>query len=359
MLAGMLLLEVTGYPALPVFAAIARACLHDWYGFGQVLRMTGLLTFTGLAVAVAFQAGLFNVGVEGQLYIGSLAIAIAAHYMHTPWADQAGSRGSVQGVICIGGLVVLAMLAAGLWAAIPGALKTRTGAHEVITTIMMNFVAYAVVNYFLRPAPGSFAAPGTLHTARLPDSLLLPRLSSLLPVFKGSSVNVALFLAPAAAAVVYFLLRFTKFGFEIRAIGKSPLAARAAGIRQGRIAAASMFLSGAIAGLVGADAVLGHKGYFEKDFSGGLGFIGIAVALLAGNHPGGVIPAALLFAVLNYGKVAAAGLAPKEIIDIMEAATIFAVAASAGIGVRWRPEPRGRETTAPQRECSPTGPVDK
>jgi len=143
--------------------------------------------------------------------------------------------------------------------------------------------------------------------------------------FEGSIVNVSLFLALAAAVIVWWLLRSTKLGYEIRAVGKNPTAARLAGISPRRVTVVSMFISGALAGLVGVAFVLGHKGYFEENFSAGLGFLAIAVALLANNHPIGVLFTALLFGILNYGKVAAASEIPKDIIEIMEAAIIFSI----------------------------------
>ena len=321
-LIGMLFLRLTGYPALPTFRAIVTQSFSDWYGFGQVLRTTTLLIFTGLAVAIAFHAGLFNIGVEGQLYIGAIALGIAGFYLRAMAPD---TLKQVPWIVWMLGAIALAMAAAGLWAMVPGILKATTGAHEVITPIMMNFVAYALINYLVRPDPASFAVPATLHTPAVPQHVRMPRLSELLPQFEGSTVNYALFVALAAAILAHLLLRYTRLGFEIRAVGKNPTAARLAGISPGRVIVFTMLLSGALGGLVGVDFVLGYKGYFEENFSAGLGFIGIAVALLANNHPIGVVFTAFLFAVLNYGKVAAAGEIPKDIIDIMEAAIIFSV----------------------------------
>jgi general nucleoside transport system permease protein len=321
-LIGMLFLWATGYPALATFRAIIEQSFEDWYGIGQVLRTTTLLIFTGLAVAFAFHAGLFNIGVEGQLYIGAIAVGIAGYYLRQMPRE---SVEQVPWALWIIGLILVAMIAAALWAAVPGVLKAATGAHEVITTIMMNFVAFALVNYLVRPDPKSFAVPATLHTPSVPQHVRMPRLSKTFEVFEGSTVNGTLFLALFAAVAAYAVLRFTRLGYEVRAVGKNPLASRLAGISPGRVCVVAMVISGAFAGLVGIDFVLGYKGYFEENFSAGLGFIGIAVALLANNHPIGVIFTAFLFAVLNYGKVAAAGEIPKDIIDIMEAGIIFAV----------------------------------
>jgi simple sugar transport system permease protein len=319
---GMALLWVTGYPALPTLEMLIRQSFQDWYGFGQMLRTTTLLIFSGLAVAIGFKTGLFNIGVEGQLYMGAMALGAAGFYVRE-WP-----RETVQAIPWIAwmfGAIILSMLAGGLWAIIPGLLKAFTGAHEVITTIMMNFIALAWINYLVRPEKGSFAVPATLHTPSVPQHVRMPRLSNLFEVFQGSTVNYTLFIALAAAVLVWILLRFSKSGFELRAVGQNPVAARLAGISPRKTIIFSMFLSGAIAGLVGVDFVLGYKGYFEEGFSAGIGFVGIAVALLANNNPIGIIFTAFLFAVLNYGKVAAGGEVPKDIIEVIQATIIFAV----------------------------------
>lgn len=331
-LVGMLFLAVTGYPVISTFRSIVKESFQDWYGIGQVLHTATMLTFTGLAVAVAFRAGLFNIGVEGQLYVGAMALGIVGYYLRSVSKE---TLQQVPWILWMFGLVSLAMLAAALYAAIPGLLKAFTGAHEVITTIMLNFVALAWINFLLRYDPQSFAVPATVRTPAYPEFLRLPRLSTWLPVFEGSVVNASLFLAIAACLAIWWMLRSTKLGYEIRAVGKNAIAARLAGISPRRITVVAMFLSGALAGLVGVAFVLGHKGYFEENFSGGLGFLGIAVALLANNNPVGVVFTALLFGVLNYGKVAAAGEIPKDIIEVMEAAIIFSVVIANRLFSRW------------------------
>lgn len=319
---GIVFLWVTGYPAVSTFKAIVTQSFSDWYGFGQVLRTTTVLTFTGLAVAFAFQAGMFNIGVEGQLYVGAIAVGIAGHYLRGVPKE---TLEQVPWIVYMLMFIGIAMLAGALWGFVPGVLKATTGAHEVITTIMMNFVALALINYLVRPHPDSYAVPATLHTASVPHYVRMPRLSAMIERFEGSTVNGALFLAMGAGVGALVLLRYTRLGYEIRAVGKNPTAARLGGVSPARLQIVAMMISGALAGLVGIDFVLGYKGYFEEHFSAGIGFLGIAVALLANNHPVGVIFTAFLFAVLNYGKVAAAGEIPKDIIEVMEAAIIFAV----------------------------------
>lgn len=328
---GAAFLKLSGYPALPVFMKILRESFGDWYGFGQVLRTTTVLIFTGLAVAIGFHAGLFNIGVEGQLYMGAVALGIGGYYARQLPGE---TLDAFPWILWMTGGILLAALCGGLWATVPGVLKAYTGAHEVITTIMMNFIALAWINYLVRPEEGSFAVPATLHTPAIPQSLRMGRLSTLLPVFKGSTVNYSLFLAIGASVATYLVLRFSRIGFEIRAVGKNPLASRLGGISPRRTIIVAMFISGGLAGLVGVDFVLGYKGWFEEGFSAGLGFVGIAVALLANNHPIGVVFTAFLFGVLNYGKVAAAGEVPTDIIEIVQAAIIFAVVLS-NQGLLW------------------------
>lgn len=333
-LVGMLFLWATGYPAVDTFKKIVAGSFQDWYGFSQVLRSATLLTFTGLAVALAFHAGLFNIGVEGQLYIGAVALGIAGYYLKQMPSE---SVEKLPWYIYLLGAMGISMLAAAFWAAIPGALKAFTGAHEVISTIMLNFVAYSLVNYLLRPGE-SFAQAGRMQTPRIPNHVRVPRVTDLLEGraestflgdmakgMQGSTLNLSLLLAVLAAVGTWALLNYTRLGFAIRAVGKNPDAARAAGISPGWVLIVGMAISGALGGLVGVEFVMGHKGYFEEGFSAGLGFLGIAVALLANNHPIGVLFTAFLFGVLNYGKVAAAGDVPKDIIEIMQAAIILSV----------------------------------
>lgn len=322
-LIGMLFLWASGYPAVETFEAIVRGAFEDSYGFGQVLQKTTVLIFTGLAVALAFHAGLFNIGVEGQLTIGALAIGIAGYYLKEEVPKDLLSQ--VPKAVWIGGLAAAGMAAAALWAGFPGALKATTGAHEVITTIMMNYIAFSLAIWFLRPEEGSFAVPATQHTPAVPRSIRMPLLSGNFESMAGSRASWTLVLAVFCAGLAWVLLYKTKWGYEVRAVGQNPYASRLAGIRPGWVAVVTMLLSGGIAGLVGVDHVLGDKGYYEYGFSGGIGFLGIAVALLANNNPIGVVFTAFLFGTLNYGKVAAAETVPKDIIEILQAAIIFSV----------------------------------
>jgi len=284
------------------------------YGFGQVLYKTTTLTFTGLAVAIGLRAGLFNIGAESQLAAGGFLAALA-------------------GLVLPVGLPALATLpiylvaaAAGgaIVGAIPGALKARFGAHEVITTIMLNFIVLALLNYLVA---AHLKVEGTLHTTEI-HAGALPRLSSMIDAFHGSAANVVLFLALATAAVVWWFLFRTRRGFELRATGLQPAAAEYGGVNVGGVWWRTMALSGALAGIGGLNYVLGYKHYYEESFASGAGFLGIAVAIVGRNHPVGVVLAAFVFATMSQGGLAVNAVVPKQIVDVLQAVVIIAVAAS-------------------------------
>jgi simple sugar transport system permease protein len=305
---GACFIAAVGRNPLEVYAAMATGVFGNAYGLGQVLFRATPLVFTGLAVAFAFRAGLFNIGAEGQLYVGAFAAAIV------------GARLAGLPAPLLLPLAILAGAAAGAaWALPPAWLKARVGAHEVINTIMMNFVAMALVQWIGH----SVFVAATVRTPEIGAGARLARLGDALPLFRGSPLNASFLLALAAAAGVAWLLWRTRFGYEVRAVGLSPGAAEAAGIDVARIRVVALCLSGALAGLVGTNFVLGYKGYFEAGFSGGVGFLGIAVALLGRNHPLGVIVAALFFAALGYGGLVINTQVPKELVEILQAIVIL------------------------------------
>jgi simple sugar transport system permease protein len=217
------------------------------------------------------------------------------------------------------------------YAAVPGFLKARFGAHEVINTIMLNFVATALVNYWGHSA----FVPETVHTPGLPASAMLPRLDALWPALRGSPVNLALVLALLAAAGTGLLLWRTSFGYELRAVGLNPAAAEYGGVRVPAVWVKAMAISGGLAALVGANFVLGYKGYFESGFTAGVGFLGIAVALLGRTHPVGVLVAALFFGALSQGGLAINLLVPKELVEILQGIVILVAIVANEIVERW------------------------
>ncbi|MDB4970701.1 MAG: putative transporter [Myxococcales bacterium] len=310
--ASALILAVGGSP-LAVYRLLAAGTWGNGYGIGQVLFKTTPLILTGLSVAVALRGGLFNIGAEGQLTVGAFLTAfVGAH------------AASLPPVVAIPLALVAGAAGGAFVAAIAGALKAWRGAHEVINTIMLNFIVRALMvglgaRLFEREQ---------IHTAPIALSARLPRLSSWLSALHGSAANASLFLAVAVALFVAWLFARTRIGFRIRAVGLSPAAAAAAGISVPRVQLGTMALSGAIAGLVGANFVLGYKYYYEDGFSGGIGYIGIAVAVLGRARPLGVVLAALVFGTLSQGGLAVNAVVPKEIVDVLTAVIIFAVAAA-------------------------------
>jgi len=272
---------------------------------------------TGLAVALGFRCGLFNIGVEGQFFMGALASAWVGYtftglpwFVHLPLAILAGAVGGA------------------IWGAIPGYLKAKTGAHEVVNTIMMNYIAFSLSNWLLN---GPMKAVGYRPiTPQIEPTAALPRLFP-----DPLRFNAGFFLALAMAVVVFWLLFKTTIGFEIRTVGASPQAARYAGINITRNFVLAMALSGALAGLAGANQVLGVDHWVGQGFSAGYGFDAIALALLGKSHPFGVVLASLLFGFLRGGAARMQSLAgiPIDIISIIQALVIVFVAAPAII--RW------------------------
>jgi simple sugar transport system permease protein len=192
----------------------------------------------------------------------------------------------------------------------------------VITTIMLNFVALALANYLVA---AHFHQPETLHTAPIVEGARLSRLGAFLGPLHGSASNTAFFWALATAGVAWWVLFRTSVGYQIRALGLNARAAEFGGISLLRISTLAMAIAGGCAGLVGVNFVQGYKYYYEDGFSGGVGFMGIAVALLGRNHPFGVVLAALLFGTLSQGGLAINALVPKEIVEILQAVIILAV----------------------------------
>jgi simple sugar transport system permease protein len=268
-----------------VLQILTRGAFGTGYDFGMTLFYTTPLIFTGLSVAIAFNAGLFNIGAEGQLTMGALAAAaVGAVWPSVPWPLAPMFA------------ALAAILAGTCWGAIPGWLRARRGSHEVINTIMLNFVAAGLASYvavYLLKNPDS----QNPETRPVGAGYLIHQFA----IFGGAPVSLALPLAIAAAAAIWVLLWRTPLGFEIRAVGQGEAAARAAGIDSARIRIIAMSLAGGLAGCVGIAEVLGNAGNFRLGFSPEYGFLGIAVALLGRSQPLGVVAAALLFGALHKG----------------------------------------------------------
>ena len=298
-----------------VYRMLIEGTLLNPYGIGQVLFKTTPLIFSGLAVAFAFRTGLFNIGGEGQLYMGAFATGLIGVYL------PAGTPPLVAVSLCMAG----GFFAGAAVGFVPGYLKAKLGSHEVINTIMLNFIVMALINYLI---VRYFKVPETLHTREIIGNAHLARLSRYFPAFGGSAVNLSFFISILACVAVYIILWKTKYGYEIRAVGLNPGAAETAGINVRNSIITAMCVSGGLAGLIGINYVLGYKYYFEEGFSSGLGFMGIAVALLGRNHPLGIVLAALLFGMLSQGGLVINAVVPKELVDILQAIVIICVVSS-------------------------------
>ncbi len=314
LICGDLLILSYGQPPGPVYRMLLEGTWGNTYGFGQVLYKATTLSFTGMAVAIGLRSGLFNIGAESQLAAGGLAAALVGA------AVPAATPGIVAIILCM----VAASATGGGIAAIPAVLKTRFGAHEVIVTIMLNFIVLAMLNWLVA---GHLHVPESLHTAPI-RSGTLARLDSFFPAFHGSAANLSIVIASAAAGLLWFFLFRTRSGYELRAAGLQPDVAEYSGIRVHGVWMRAMILSGALAGLGGVNYVLGYKHYYEEGFAGGSGFLGIAVALVGRNHPVGVLLAAFLFATLSQGGLAIHALVPKQISDVLQAIVIIAISAA-------------------------------
>ncbi len=298
-LVGGVIVWLVGDDPFFVYELFFTSAFKGAEGIGYTLFYATPLIFTGLAVAVAFKCGLLNIGAEGQLIVAAFATAWVG-LMLPGWPTLI--------------VVVLAMLAAivvgGVWSGVPGVLKAKFGAHEVITTIMMNFIAFGIVSYLTQyhyRKPGD-AILETYPIAEVKGGVVtgthLPRMHALLAPFGVSfpehiPLNLSFLLAIGVCVIVYVFLWKTKWGYELRAVGASPTAAEYGGISTSKNIVIAMVISGMLAGGVGINEVLGYRYRYYDGFSPQYGFTGIAVALLGRNHPAGVVLAAILFGALQ------------------------------------------------------------
>jgi general nucleoside transport system permease protein len=306
-----------------IFGKMFQTTLGSSYGTGQVVfRMTTLL-LVGLAAAIPFQMKLFNIGAEGQLLMGAFAAAMSGAML------PATIPSFVAIVLC----TISAMAAGACWALLAGALKVQFGVNEVIGTIMLNFIAQGITGYLLTY---HFALPSTVHTAPIATAAVIPTFDKMTGWFANAPANLSTLLAVALALLLWIMLFRSRFGYEMRAAGLQPDAARYGGIDARMQTLTAMGIGGAAAGLGAANLVLGYKHYYEAGMTGGVGFTGIAVALLAGAHPLWIIISALFFGFLEYGGMTVNSWIPKDIFMIIEAITILLVISFTALGKRLR-----------------------
>ncbi|MDX9955438.1 MAG: ABC transporter permease [Anaerolineae bacterium] len=301
-----------------------RAWTQALYPITETLRYATPLIFAGLAVAVGFRGGLFNIGAEGQYFIAGLTTVFVAYsitglpwFIHAPLAILAGFLGGA------------------LWGIIPGLLKAKTGAHEVINTIMMNYIAFRFAEFML-----DVGGPMARGDGRPVSPVIEPsaRLAQFFPSNPNIRFNVGFLLALAAAGIVYWLLFKTTVGYEIRTVGQNPRAAKYAGMSVARTIVLTMAISGGLAGLAAAADILGVIGFMPNAFSSGYGFDAIALALLGNSHPFGVVLASLLFGALQAGarNMQAIARVPLDLTEILQGLIIIFIAAPAIIRSLYR-----------------------
>jgi simple sugar transport system permease protein len=311
--AGGVVIALSGDNPIPAYQALFAGAFGDRRAIAETLVMATPLILGGLGFAVAARAGLFNIGIEGQMVLGGLVSGLVGAWdpglpiiIHLPLALLAG------------------MAAGGLWGFIPGALKATTGAHEVITTIMLNYLAYRISTVVITREDLPLVNPALQATQPAVDAASLPIL------LEATRLHGGFIIALVAAVIVWFVLYRTVFGYKIRTVGSSPGASAYAGISWGRTIALAMLLSGLLSGLGGAVEALGLQGRYYN-ISLGIGFTSIAVGLVGRNNPFGVILAGLLFGALASGATKmqnTAGIS-RDIVYVLLGFVILSISALA------------------------------
>ena len=315
LIAGSFLMLLTGNNPFQGYYFLIRGGLMSIERVGNTLATATPLIFTGLAVAFAFRTGLFNIGAAGQMLAGGLcATAIGLTFA---WPKA----------ILLPTAVLGALLAGALWGFVPGYLKSRFNVHEVVSSIMMNWIAYWTVYYVV---PGYFKGPYLETESRKISEAASLKVAWLTKMFNGSYINLGFFLAVVAVIIITFILNKTTLGYELKAVGFNRHAAEYAGIRSNRNIIVSMMISGALAGLGGAAFYIGYASNIQIGVMPSQGFDGIAVSLLGANSPWGVFFAAVFFGLLHSGKgfMNAMTNIPPEIADSIIATIIYFAATS-------------------------------
>jgi general nucleoside transport system permease protein len=317
LVAGLVVLFIGENP-IRALQVLVSGSLGSSYGIGYTLYYATTFVFTGLSVAIAYHAGLFNIGGEGQAALGGVGVTLVC--LALPWPHW---------LIALPFAILGAAAFGAAWAYIPAYLQARRGSHIVITTIMFNFIASALVVYLLvnvMKEPGSMSP----ETANFPEGTFLPLVHEMLASIgievSRTPMNLSALIALAAAFLTWVLIWRTRFGYEVRAFGHSEPAAVYAGIDPTRITIVAMLLSGAMAAMMSLNVVMGFQHRLVLDYVGGAGFVGIAVALMGRSHPVGVVLAAILFGILYQGGSELAFEMPmisREMIVVIQALVIL------------------------------------
>jgi simple sugar transport system permease protein len=330
---GIIVLLVGDNPFTAFYHLIGNSfgSLND---IGYTLFLATPFIFTGLSVAVAYRCGLLNIGAEGQLYVAAFATAwvgikFGGTIVTVFGKEENWSWSSLPAFLLVPLCILAAIVAGGVWGAIPGILRARFGSSEVINTIMLNFIAVALVSYFTQYY---YKIPGDpiMQTAEIGPNAYIPRISQYIPGMpEFVPLSIAVLLAIAMCFLVYIFLWKTKWGYELRAVGENASAAEYGGISPKKQIVIAMTMSGAIAGMVAIGEVLGYRHRYYDGFSDGWGYLGIAVALLGRNHPLGIFLAAVFFAVLKRGEIFVdieTKYISKDVVEVLQAIIIIFVA---------------------------------
>ncbi|BBI36429.1 ABC transporter permease [Cohnella abietis] len=314
LLCGFIVILFTSSEPFTAISALLLDPLSSTFNIGTILNKAVPLILTGLALSVVFQSGVFSMGAEGQLYIGAFVGALAGVYLPvmSPWIHMPL-------------VLICAMIGGALYGAIPGLLKAYLNASEIVTTLMLNFVAILTTSYFVNNQFKAANGGGYARMENISKDILLPKL------FPGMNAHAGILIALLAVVVVYLLMYKTSIGYELRLVGKNGHFARYGGIATRKVIVVSVMISGGIAGLAGIVEILGIHQTFKENFSASLGFDGIIIALLARNHPIGVLIAALFYAYIQVGAqtMQFGSDMPREVAVIIQVMLVLLVSAQA------------------------------
>ncbi|KAA0208416.1 MAG: ABC transporter permease [Ignavibacteria bacterium] len=304
-------LFILGRDPVVIFGRIFSEVFGTGYGFAQTLFKTTPLIISGCAIAICFHAKLFNIGGEGQINAGAFVMALTAT-----------SFPGLPFLIILPLSILTGFIVSAVFGLIPAVIKVKKGVSEVITTIMLNFISLAMVNYFLI---SHFAVESTIRTTKIPENFFFTKLSDFIPSFHGSPLNITLFIALLLALIIYFTIYKTSIGYKLRAIGFNPVASVYMSVNVNKYTIVAFVLAAGMMSFVGLNYIFGYKGFYEYGFSANIGFTAIAVSLLARNNPIGIIFSAFLFGFLDYGGLAVNELVPKEIMLIFQGLVVLSI----------------------------------
>jgi ABC-type uncharacterized transport system permease subunit len=327
---GALILLLTGHDPLAAYGALAERLFLRSTGASEAIVRAAPLLLAGAAVLVAVRAGVWNIGIDGQVVAGALTCAVAAESL----------VGRVPDPLMWTGGAVAALAAGSLWALVPGLLRARLGLNEIITTIMLNYVALSLASWLVK---GPLRAPALVA----PQTPLIPR-TDRLPMLGDTRLHFGVLAALVVAVIVGYVLHASRFGFELGVVGERPRVARYALLPVRRLLLVAFLLSGALAGLAGANDVLSTRGTFQADWNPGYGLAAFALVFLGRRRAVGLVPAALLLGALAYGAdilPRAAGVAPA-FFDLLEGLILAVLALAAVASGQWR-HPRGSSPLPP------------